>query len=185
MFSQMEENIKKDIISLLELTEQALNKKDEMALKELSNHTIHNASIFQDKNSITIAVVVYALFKVMNRMSLVEPRIVTLINKAKQALQKSKTQQYEKLIKKLLNEISSIDKKMNLYIQKIINEAEIKKGSKLYEHGISLAQTANLLGVSQWEMMKYIGNTNIADKFDEDINVMTRINHTRRLFNLK
>jgi len=181
----MEENIKKDIISLLELTEQALNKKDEMALKELSNHTIHNASIFQDKNSITIAVVVYALFKVMNRMSLVEPRIVTLINKAKQALQKSKTQQYEKLIKKLLNEISSIDKKMNLYIQKIINEAEIKKGSKLYEHGISLAQTANLIGVSQWEMMKYIGNTNIADKFDEDINVMTRINHTRRLFNLK
>lgn len=185
MFSHMEENIKKDIISLLKLTEQALNKKDEMALKELSNHTIHNASIFQDKDSITIAVVVYALFKVMNRISLVEPRIVTLINKAKQALQKNKTQQYEKLIKNLLNEISRIDKKMNLYIQKIINEAEIKKGSKLYEHGISLAQTANLLGISQWEMMKYIGNTNIADKFDENTDVMTRINHTRRLFNLK
>jgi len=81
--------------------------------------------------------------------------------------------------------ISNFDSKLNLYIQKVIDEAEIKKGSKLYEHGISLAQTADLLGVSQWELMKYIGQTKIADKFVDEVNVKDRLAHTRRLFGLE
>ena len=43
------------------------------------------------------------------------------------------------------------------YIQDVFKKAAINKGSKIYEHGLSLEHTAKLLGTSQWELSEYIG----------------------------
>ena len=51
----MNDIIREDIIKILERVIDILavkETKDIIELKELSNHTIHNASIFQDKDSI-------------------------------------------------------------------------------------------------------------------------------------
>jgi len=180
----MEDSVKEDILKILDDSIQALREKDSIKLRDISDHTIHNASIFQDKDSITIAVVVYALSKIIDRMSQIEPDIILGLENAVNTLRDGDIGNYEECIKGLIDAISGIDQKLNLYIQRVIREAEIKKGSKLYEHGISLAKTAELLGITQWEMMKYIGQTKIADKFDEESRTEQRLNHTRGLFGL-
>ncbi|MEM2462826.1 MAG: hypothetical protein QXD71_01515, partial [Candidatus Pacearchaeota archaeon] len=42
-------------------------------------------------------------------------------------------------------------------------KAAINKASRIYEHGISRAETARLLGITQWELAEYVGLTGIAD----------------------
>ena len=49
------------VIEILETKKQ----KHTMELKELSNNTIHNASVFQDECSVSIAVLIYALSKII------------------------------------------------------------------------------------------------------------------------
>jgi len=179
----MQDRIKDDILKALDKALLALAEKDSNKLRGISDQTVHNASIFQDKDSISIAVVMYALSKIIDRMATIEPRVVESLQKARDNLAHSEFDSYSSEIKNLIDVISKFDKKLNLYIQKVITEAEIKKGSKLYEHGISLAQTAVLLGISQWELMKYIGQTSIAEGFDDGISAKDRLDHTRRLFN--
>ena len=66
----MNETIKKDALHILDGVIEILKvkeQKDVIEIKNLSNHTIHNASVFQDDCSVSIAVVIYALSKIVER----------------------------------------------------------------------------------------------------------------------
>src|SRR3989344_5203734 len=52
---------------VLEQLKKNLLNKEAPALKDLSNKTIHDSCIFQDSASITIAVIIYALSKLIER----------------------------------------------------------------------------------------------------------------------
>jgi len=183
----MNDTIKEDIIFILSAVIDILKVKEEKditELKELSNHTIHNASIFQDEDSVSIAILVYSLSKVIEREvdELNYGNILFFLEKAKDCLLKNKIDDYRKIIKKAFTVISGMDSKLKMYIEEVINQAQIKKGSKLYEHGISLARAAEILGISQWELMFYIGKTRITDKTKDAVNVKERLKFARGLF---
>lgn len=184
----MNETIKKDILSILSGIINILRVKEEkdiVEIKELSNHTIHNASIFQDEDSVSIAILIYSLSKIIERKQgeLSYNNIVRLIKTAYDFLDKNNIDSYRKTIRKLFKFISTIDTKLKLYIEEVINQAQIKKGSKLYEHGISLARASEILGVSQWELMSYIGKTKIPDVYEvERVSLKNRLNYARSLF---
>jgi len=57
----------KHLINVLEDTKKALKEEDAFRLKELSNQTIHSVSAHQDTGNITMAVIVYALSKLVER----------------------------------------------------------------------------------------------------------------------
>ena len=63
----MEYIIRKELISFLRRALNALKKEDTATLDEISNKAIKHASIFQDKDAITNAVVMYALAKIVHR----------------------------------------------------------------------------------------------------------------------
>lgn len=183
----MNEIIRKDILSILSNTIEILRKKEEkdiIELKELSNHTIHNASIFQDEDSVSIAILIYSLSKVIERKygEINLKPILDLLIAASDYLKKDGIEDYRKTIKKLFSLISKIDSKLKLYIEEVIRQAQIKKGSQLYRHGISLARAAEILGISQWELMSYTGHTKIIDATKEAIDIKSRLNFTRSLF---
>ncbi|HLC80681.1 MAG TPA: hypothetical protein VJG31_02825, partial [Candidatus Nanoarchaeia archaeon] len=50
-----------EVIEILKVREGA----DIAKLEEVSNHTIHDASVFQDIDAIQIAVLVYSLYKIV------------------------------------------------------------------------------------------------------------------------
>ena len=174
--------IKENIVLVLNEAIEALKKKDALQLRDISDKTIHSASIFQDKESITTAVLIYALFKISERHDQLDPMIIDLLVKAKNQLDYGNVQEYNKLTKKLIRNMSKIDQQLELYVHRIIADAQIKKGSRIYAHGISLAQTADILGISQWELMNYVGKTKISDFSLEKLNVIDRLNYTKKLF---
>ncbi|MBS3137349.1 hypothetical protein J4232_02865 [Candidatus Woesearchaeota archaeon] len=178
----IEEKVRCDIIVVLDKLIIKLQRKDINDLGNISNEIIHCASVFQDVHSVSIAVVAYALYKIVEREDNIDPQFITRLIKARNYLQKYKIERFNKEINQLTKEITKKDRQLNLYIKHVFNEAEIKKGSKIYDHGISLAQTAKLLNISQWELMKYIGKTKVIDFLPEKIDVKQRLQFTRLLF---
>ncbi len=180
--SIIENKVKCDILIVLDKLIYKLEHKDLRDVNEITNEIIHCASIFQDEDSVSIAVVGYALFKMLERENNIDPQFIHYLKEARSVLGKNKIKQFHFLIKKLTATIAKKDKELNIYIRHVLNEAQIKKGSKIYEQGISLAQTAKLLNISQWELMKYIGKTTQSDISPEKIEIQQRIIFTRQLF---
>lgn len=181
----MNEEVRKDILDVLEKTMDAFPRNDASTVRELSNHTIHNSSIYQDKDSINIAVVIYALSKLIERRHDNE-ELMQKLNQAKEQLEKNEVEKYENTLSEIVDIIYSYDKKINFYVKHIINRAGIKKGSRIYEHGISLARAAEIFNISQWELVKYLGQTNIPDKQGEfGVTLDDRIKYTRKLFGIE
>jgi hypothetical protein len=162
----MQDIVKKDILEVLEQALAALEAEDHHALLDLSNHVIHDASIFQDDDSVSFAVIIYALSKIVHRCDnekIPVPQVISHLKEAKDALELGKEDVYRAVIKRIFDEVKKLDEKVGLYITEVINQARIKKASKMSEHGISLARTAELLGISQWELQDYFGKTQIPE----------------------
>ena len=155
---------------------------DVLEVRKLSNHTIHNATIFQDEDSISVAILIYALSKVMERCfgQINYIKFMNLLNNARQLLEKDKVVNYRRVIKGIFKDISKLDKKIKLYVEEVINQAQIKKGGKLHEHGVSIGRAAEILGISQWELTNYVGKTSLTEI--ETINAVDRIKFVRGLF---
>ncbi|MEM3154348.1 MAG: hypothetical protein QW165_02145 [Candidatus Woesearchaeota archaeon] len=180
----MRQIIKEDILSVLDKAIETIKKQDYTALLELSNHTIHDASIFQEDDPLTIAVLIYALSKCIQRC--IErnkpcPIVAPSLQKARDALAQDDDNAYRAVIKNLLREISEMDAQLKLYIQEVIEKAKIKKASKVHEHGISIARTAELLGLSQWELQGYVGKQ-VIDIPHDGMRVTERLRKARELF---
>jgi len=160
--SEMRNEIKEDILAVLSQAISILETDEhpEHALSELSNHVIHDASIFQDDDSVSVAVLIYAFSKVVQHCcerNIEYRHLAKEIKIAYEFLYRNDYAGYRAAIKGLFEQIKTVDSKIKLYIQEVLDKARIKKGSKMHEHGISTARTAELLGITQWELQNYIG----------------------------
>ena len=178
----MESHIKKDLIHVIDVAMILLEKDEGDNLKDLSNHTIHNASIYHDEASVTLAVIIYALSKLSLRFKINKVKVLNDLLNLKGALISSDYNSYIDAQKKLLHYINSIDLKFSNYVEQILIEAQVKKAWKLYDHGLSIETTANFLGVSQWDLLNYIGNTKITELSNNKTDIKSRLKFTRSLF---
>jgi len=186
----MNKEIRAIILDGLKKAIKSIEEGDIKTLKELSNYTIHSASTSQDEDSITFTVLMYALFKVYERKDYREMESWNLFDKnaksylraAYNSLNKKDTEGYRKDIREFLKSIDKLDNKLKNYIQQVIESSKISKGSRLYEHGVSLGRTAELLGVNAFELMDYIGETGISDIMSETVDVKKRLAKARGLF---
>lgn len=179
--------VKKDISTILLNAVYALRKNDVQRLRLLSNQTIHNASIFQDEYSVSIAVAIYALFKVIEdenngKNRELQRSVIPLLIKANRYLKRERIKQYMQTIKEIFRLIGRHDARFKLFVDEVIQYADIKKGSKLFEHGLSTAMASQVLGISQWELMEYIGKTKIVDFQKPHIRAGERLSLARGLF---
>lgn len=159
------------LINVLEETKKALLNNDSFRLNELSNTTIHSASTEQDAGSLTIAILVYSLSKVVERKDHLRiknwfkfvTRFNSFIDLAIKAFKENKIDQGVNHIESARKSLTLISLNLKQYIKEVIRKACINKASKLYDHGISMGQTASLLGVTTWELAEYTGQTAISD----------------------
>ncbi len=181
----MEDKVRKDLLYILKQASNFIKKRDALSLGKLSNWSIHTAGVFQDEDSISIAVLTYALFKVLERHESEKVNFDAFIKKIDAAaarLAKTDIEGYRKSVKELFTEISSIDTKVRFYFQKVVSKARIHRGSFLHAHGISVARTAELMGISQWQLMDYIGQTKVIDIEKHKMDVKKRLDLARRMF---
>lgn len=181
----------KNFLDIIYQTLNAIKSKDLALLREMSNRTVHSASIYKDTDSVSIAVIVYSLSKIIGRLDYYEEKqFITFMSGVTKNLEAGaiflKQKNFNKFrlsIKNITSSIDNLSGKLKQYIQEIFREAMITKASRLYEHGISREETANLLGISIWELSEYVGKTGIPD-MDLGITkpIKDRINDARRLF---
>lgn len=181
----MNEKLRHDLVVVLEQAYEAMDVRDFRRLKRLSDHTIEDASIYQDDDSISAAVVMYTISKIVERVKKdtdYYSNLKELMNQELAALKDGVLEQYHLVQKEILKLIAEADNKLKLYVDEVLVKAQIKKSSKLYEHGISVSRAAEILSISQWELMSYIGKTNIHDFLEPPKDVESRIKFARSLF---
>ena len=188
----MNNEVKKEIIDVLKNSLEAINKDDIKTLRDLSNKIINSSSVFQDEDMITITVVTYSLSKVFERTDyrkysgwhLFFETTTNSLRGALFALENNHIDNFEKEIKNILDIIDRLDSKLKNYIKDVIHDAQITRGSRLHEHGLSMGRTAELLGINKWELMEYISKTGIAEvREGSTLDVEKRLRVARRLFN--
>jgi len=181
---QIEKKECKHISHVLQESMQATTRKDAPKLKDLSDHTIHSSCHYQDVGSITIAVMLYTLSKIIERgdykkitnwLSLVK-KFNNELELARKLILQQQVNKYQSHIKKARQILESQSIQIKPYIQSVLKKAAINKGFKLYQHGLSMEQTAKLLGISQWELSGYIGHKqhHFETKQDQTISVKKR-----------
>ncbi|MEM4230376.1 MAG: hypothetical protein QXF25_00660 [Candidatus Pacearchaeota archaeon] len=182
---------KEHLLSVLKEVKNSLKKKEVIKLKELSNQTIHSASIQQDEISIAIAVIVYSLSKIIERTNYQAypnweyflKKIMQNIERAISSLEKNNEEMLKKHIKNIEIFIEELTGNLKFHIQQVFEKAKINKASRIYEHGISMERTAKLLGITIFELAEYAGKTGISDiNLSKTLSVKERIKYVTELF---
>jgi len=164
-------NEKENLLKILKQTRSAVSREDTIELKNLSNQTLHTASIAQDADSIAIAVIIYSLSKIIERKKYTYYKewpafrkvYTENIHNAIYNLENNRPEAFRKNIHSIRHEIGKLSGRFKKYIQDVFRKAEINKASRIYEHGISMEQTSKLLGITIWELAEYAGQTGISD----------------------
>ncbi len=161
------ENEYQDMLYLLRESVKLAKQDKPKQLMGLSDRIIHSASIYQDKYSLQLATAIYALAKIMlndyvrrkfyKKYEAFIQKSIVLLTKARDLLSKRKIDEYYKVMSDLLKLIGDTDKRLGEYIEEVIRHAMIKKGSRIYAHGISMGRVAEILGISEWELMEKTG----------------------------
>lgn len=185
------EDERKNILLILRNTRKALKTEDVLLLREMSNRTIHGASIYKDPTSVVIAVTVYALGKIIERRDYKQhkdwqtflSKVSRDISEAIGHLEKKKIKEFHNDMQNIRKAVNAISGHLKLYIKDVFRMAQINKASRIYEHGISRTETARLLGITQFELAEYIGKTGIADvSLSLTKSIKERIKFARGLF---
>ena len=182
----MEAIVERDILELLKETIKLLSQEhpNPGELKNISNRTVHNASIFQDEDSISFAVLMYSLSKVIERAGnyLDYDEALEHLRCGVKSLERENAEGYRKCLQGLFDTIKHLDAHYTDYIQDVFSQAAIKKGTHMYEHGVSSSRIAELLGISLWELKQYLGATESTDTDIDAASVRQRLAFTRGLF---
>ena len=180
-----------NVLRIMKEARIALDQKDSFKLKSLSDQTLHTATIYQDADSIVVAVLTYSLSKIIERegyqrMEGWDIFHSSLVKNMDFAILNLETGDYEKFMDylgKIRNSINKISGDLSNYIRDIFYKAEINKAFKLYEHGLSAEKTASVLGVSLWDLASYIGQSTVSEShLNEAIPVKERIKLAEEFF---
>lgn len=186
MVSQIPNEVFEDSLKVLEKTIRAINTKDFISLERTSNEVIHNIAVEHDEVSASISKIVYGIFK-LDRHSLNKSvplpfeNIVIELIRLHDILGSGKIKEFLKESKKVTSLIEKLGE--DIHLHNVIDRAGVKKGGKVYDHGVSIGQAATTMNVSQWELYPYVGKSRLND-YPEDVDkrVKYRIEYTRRLF---
>jgi uncharacterized protein YihD (DUF1040 family) len=180
-----------NVLRILKETKIAFKNNDSYKLKQLSNQTTNTSSLTQDLDNISVAVIVYSLSKIVERENYKElpgwknfySKINLYLDKSIQDIEKKDYDNFKKDFKKIRGSIENLSGKLKKYIKELFRNAEINKASRLHEHGISMEQTAQILGITLYELADYVGKTGIADVPEsKTMNIKTRIKLAERFF---
>jgi RNA polymerase-interacting CarD/CdnL/TRCF family regulator len=167
------EEVYLDMIDVLDHVKDALERQDVNDLSEWSDHIIHTAAIYREQHAIYIAMIAYSLAKVVEKQKVKREysnewgsfigSTKELIEKTIAVLEKRDMGAADNFIKDVLKKIVDFDAAFSEYAQHVLEFSKIQKGTKIYEHGLSLSAVAEMLGISKWELMRKVGERKTPD----------------------
>lgn len=189
----LDNDLKKILLESLKEAQTAFASIDSNKLKSISDYTIHYAGIFQDSYSVSIAIIIYSLGKIVEKRKIRSEKqwgrfkedVMQSLKSARVYLEKDDFPKYLDELKRLLSSIGKIDATFGIYVTEVIEKARIKKGFAVYEHGLSVGRAAEMMGVSPWELMDYLGQTKLVDEMPMlTKSIRERLQISRKIFNM-
>lgn len=182
----MKEVIRKEIVYDLTQLQTILEKtNDPEEIRKLSDHTIADVAAYKDLDTITITVLIYALYKII---PIVKPEdkeeLHEHIIKAKQALDKKDFGSYNKHLRNTYEFIQSKGASLKEHLESVMQAARVKKGTILLEHGLTIGQAAGLMGLSNWDLQEYASKTAAIEITKETMLTSKRLKIAYKLFNI-
>jgi len=180
-----------NVLRILKNARVALKEKDSLKLSSLSDQTLHSATVCQDSLNIIVAVLLYALSKVIQRKSYSHmegwkefyDKVLFNLDLMIKDLNKGDSEGMILHAGHIREALNSIDGNLGTYIKDVFRKAEINKSFKLYEHGISSEQAASLLGVSLWDLASYIGQSTVSEaRINESLSEKERVAYLEDFF---
>lgn len=180
----------KKVLEILIAAEESIKKDKTYNLKHLSEEAIESASITQDPENLTVAVVVYSLGKIFERKQYKNLKgwenfkKITLdsLKKAIEDIRNKNSKDFQSDLLLIRRAIGKISGKLKIYIEDVFKKAEINNASKIYERGLSLEKTSKLLGVSLYDLQNYAGQQNFDNYISKNVSVKERIKYLEDLF---
>jgi hypothetical protein len=179
---------KENVLRIFEETKEAIKKEDVVKLKELSNHTIHTASLTQDSDNVAVAVIVYSLSKIIERKYSEADKfykiIISAIDNSIIALKGDDEKKFKESLELIREAINKLSGDLKKYVEDVFRKASINKASKIYEHGISMEKTAKLLGITMFELASYAGQKEEISEVPESktLSVRSRVKLAMEMF---
>lgn len=180
-----------NILRILKETKEAIKSRDTAKIKGLSNQTTNTASLTQDPDNIAVAVIVFSIGKILERPDYQSLRgwedfyriLISSLDLAIKDVSKNNEKGFRKDFQMIHKAINKLSGKLKKYIEEVFRDAQINKASRIYAHGISMAQTAELLGISPYELAEYAGKTGISDApLSQTMDAKSRIKLAMEMF---
>lgn len=180
-----------NVLRILKETKKAINEGDFYRIKFLSDQTIHTATVYQDPDNIIVAVLVYSISKIMSRENYKQMKgwdefysaVIKNLDVSISSLEKKDIEKFRESVGNIRELINKISGSLSEYIKDVFKKAEINKAFKIYEHGLSSEKTAELLGVSLWDLSSYIGQSTVSEaRLNDSMPVKNRIKLAESFF---
>jgi len=179
------------LVQVLQQASEAIKRNDVVRLKELSNQTIHTASARKDTDSISVATILYSIGKILEREEFRKFKGCTefcagvgnILGEAVSALKKNDEATFKNKLQEIMASMKKLSPNSRKNVEEVFRKAQINKASKIYEHGISMENTANLLGITMFELAGYSGEKEVSDTPEaKTVDVKTRIKFAMDMF---
>lgn len=159
------------ILKVLKGVKISLEKKDYINLKRLSDKVIEHTSVHQDIDLISVAVIIYALSKLIEREHYKTDKswnefyrnFLKNISDMTMALEKNDINTFRDEVRANSKLLKGLSGKFKDYMGDVFRKARINKASKIYSQGISMEKTARMLGVSLWEISEFTGQSGVGN----------------------
>ncbi len=184
--------IKKTLLDIINGVKESFNHYDAETIMELSNHIIHSVSIYQTKRLLQFAIIVYSIGKIMAKGKIrrypqeswneFETIVRRELNNSYKAVFEDKLKVFDKSLLKLQKAIMMLDSSFMAFTDHVIHNAMLKKGLKVYEHGVSIKRVSELFGINEWELRQYAGKSRIIDREPVKSDVKDRLKKVRAFF---
>lgn len=172
----------REAIKILDVKE----PKDVEELKDLSNHAIEDVALYKELDTISITVLIYSLYKIVQQLNPVDyQRTVQELKIAKQALEKINLKSYNQSIRRLYHIINKTSTKTKEHLQDVMQAARIKKSTALVEKGLSIGQAAGLMGLSNWDLQQYAAKTTALEIHTQSMPATIRLQKAFAIFGVK
>ncbi len=169
--------------TLIEHSEDALEQRDALALRRVSAEALSEAAVEGHREHILLALVDYALSKLLSKTHYSDigdkffEKIMRGFRKARDGPKKETIHNLEKIEDLVIK----LDAKEGNYQENLMDKARVKKGSKLYEQGLSLRRAAELTGADATSILDYVGGSKIHEFHGEGRNA-DRLKIAREVF---
>ena len=158
-------------------------QKRVLELRGLSNRLVREATMEENYAKAELGVIAYALHKLETKEHIAKSQkwhsvkqiISTDLNGAEYAASQNNSKMLLQKLKSIIIHIRDVDSELGNFAQNLYEKAKVKQASLAYSYGLSIAQSADLMGADKKDLQSYVGFTKMSDEDSEQKSISKRV----------